>query len=155
MSKKKQKTVPKSQEIATFKVFIKENETLITAIGVMGALAAFFSTMPNGFGIYPALIAFAMLLVLCAELTKSLFAIRRCEETLSLFKMLSILFPSAVFLFIVESFWNQITFRTWFLPFVLMEGIYLVIPRKKIQCKKISNNLCSGYNNFFNIMVFY
>jgi len=56
------------------KEFIDENKKLLTAIGVMGALAALFTPLKNGE--FVSFISFAMLIVLYAEFISSLFKVR-------------------------------------------------------------------------------
>ena len=59
MSETKQTPVSTTRKSTTLKEFIDDNDKLLTAIGVMGALAAFFSTVKNGE--YLAFLSFGML----------------------------------------------------------------------------------------------
>jgi hypothetical protein len=128
----------KAPEKATLRQFLKDNEPLLTALGVTGALAGFFTSFTNDYGIYPALISFAMFLVLAVELEKSLFGVRNIEETFRVFKYLTFLLPPAVFMFIVQSYWQQGMFRAWFLPFLVIEAVALTIPATR---KKFGNKI--------------
>jgi hypothetical protein len=123
MSQSKETTVSKNQNI-TLKGFIEDNEKLLTAIGVMGALAALFANVANGQ--YVAFLSFVMLLVLYAELYRALWNIHSSKETMSLFKYVAFIFPTAVCIFLSQTYWSY--FKNWFMPLIVTEVLYLLVP---------------------------
>ena len=124
MSETKQTPVSTTRKSITLKEFINENDKLLTAIGVMGALAAFFTTVNNGE--YLAFLSFAMLLVLYSELYKSLFRVKNSEGTMYLFQYISMGFPVVVGIFMAETYTNY--FKTYFLPLIITVAFSSLIP---------------------------
>ena len=124
MSETKQTPVSTTRKNTTLKEFINENDKLLTAIGVMGALAAFFTTVKNGE--YLAFLSFAMLLVLFAEFYKSLYRVKYSEGTMYLFQYISMGFPVIVGIFMAQTYTNY--FGTYFLPLIITVALSSLIP---------------------------
>jgi hypothetical protein len=112
--------------------FIDINDKLLTAMGVMGALAALFTTVKNGQLL--AFLAFAMLLVLDVELIRSFYSLRGVRgwsETLIIFETLLEFLIGGIALFIIQ------TYTLYFMEYLLgpIFGIaiawYFLVRRKK------------------------
>jgi hypothetical protein len=86
MSEKAEVSSPAPPKRTTLKEFIDDNDKLLTAMGVMGALAALFTTVKDGQ--FLAFLAFAMLLVLDVELVHTFYKTRGGSETLIVFESL-------------------------------------------------------------------
>jgi hypothetical protein len=126
MIEKNQNTVPTKSPL-TLKEFVEDNDKLLTAMGVMGALAAFFATVKNGQ--YIAFLSVGLLFVLYIELYKGLYKIRARSDTLSLFITIATGFPVAIYIFIAQTYWEN--FRGYFVPLTSVAAIGLLIPRLK------------------------
>lgn len=92
------------KERISLKEFIDTNDKLVTALGVMGALAALFTTVKNGQ--YLAFLAFFMLLALDVELVRSFYKSRGrgWSETLILFETILELFIAGIGIFIIQTY---------------------------------------------------
>jgi hypothetical protein len=117
----------------TLKEFIDENDKLLTAMGVMGALAALFTTVKNGQ--YLAFLAFTMLLVLDVELVRSFYAlykIRGWGETLIIFDTLLEFLIGGVGLYVVTTypFYSE-TVLTPLLLSIITAWLILVVYRNR------------------------
>jgi hypothetical protein len=86
MSETVEVSSPAPTKRTTLKEFINDNDKLLTAMGVMGALAALFTTVKDGQ--FLSFLAFAMLLVLDIELVHTFYKSRGWSETLIIFETL-------------------------------------------------------------------
>lgn len=82
--------------------FIRQNDKLLTAMGVMGGLAAFFSTVKEGQ--YLAFLSFAMLLILNLEVFVNFYKNKPWGFTLIAFEGVLELFTGAVLRFMVITY---------------------------------------------------
>jgi hypothetical protein len=123
MSKNKTKAVSTGRRNISLTQFVEENEKLITAIGVMGVLAALFANVKNGE--YVCFLSFALLLVLYAELYKSLFKID-AHGIMFLFQWIAWSFPVAVGIFMAQTYWSY--FKSFFVTAFLMVACVSVVP---------------------------
>lgn len=101
-----QTQILETKKRVTLKEFINDNDKLITAIGVMGALAALFTTVKNAEIL--AFSAFTMLLVLDFELLMCSYRIRSQSETLIVFQGLFQIFLIFVGVFLANAYPNYI-----------------------------------------------
>jgi hypothetical protein len=86
----------------TLKTFIDENDKLLTAIGVMGALAALFTTLKNGE--YLAFLAFLLLYILDYQLVVLIPRIRDSSISLVVFQAFFQAFLGAIGVYIVQQY---------------------------------------------------
>jgi hypothetical protein len=102
MSETSNVSSPTPTKRTSLKEFINDNDKLFTAIGVMGALAALFTTLKNGQ--YIAFLSFAMLLVLNVELMINLHKTKGMSETLIIFQVFFESFIAAIAVFIFVTY---------------------------------------------------
>ena len=86
----------------TLKIFIDENDKLLTAIGVMGALAALFTTVKNGE--YLAFLSFLLLLILDFQLIMLTPKIRDSAISLVVFEIVLQVFFIAILEYIIQQY---------------------------------------------------
>lgn len=122
MSENSQKT--ELQKKISLKDFVEANEKLITAIGVMGALAAFFTVATNGQ--YIAFLSVGLLLVLYVEFYNELNKLRGRSATLLLFTTIATGFPFAICLFMAQTYWEN--FKDYFVPVGTVAAFSLLMP---------------------------
>jgi hypothetical protein len=87
MSEIEKKPSPLPEKKRPLKEFVDENDKLLTSIGVMGAIAAFFTTVTGGELI--AFLSFALMLVLDVELVRLLYKKKDTSATFFAFQWLS------------------------------------------------------------------
>lgn len=115
---------------ASLKDFIDENDTLLTAMGVMGALAALFTTVKNGQ--YLAFLSFAMLLVLDVELVRSFYVNKGWGgwgETLIVFEFLLEGFILGIGVFIFTTYPSHLPFLVG--PVASVTSVWLLLKAKR------------------------
>ena len=112
-TQKKPNSLPEKKR--PLKEFIDDNDKLLTSVGVMGAIAAFFTTVKGGELI--AFLSFALMLVLDIELVRLLFKRTEMSATLTAFQFLSQAFPSAIGIFLIQTYPNY--FISYFAPIVI------------------------------------
>ena len=135
MSETQKPSSPSTRNRLTLKAFINENDKLFTAIGVVGALGAFFTTLKNGEIL--AFLCFAMLLVLDLELLTSLLEIKGASETLIAFQILFQFFVAFIEFYLVQTY---LTYVIYIFPAVIpIAGIWLSFPlTRKLKSRKIA-----------------
>lgn len=86
----------------TLKEFIDDNDKLLTAIGVMGALAALFTTMKNGE--YVAFLSFLLLFILDFQLFMLIPKIGDSSISLLVFETVFQVFLGAIGAYVVQQY---------------------------------------------------
>jgi hypothetical protein len=122
---------PAIKKRITLKEFMDVNDKLVDAMGVMGVLAALFTTIKNAG--FLAFLAFAMLLVLDVELVRLSFNLKHLSATLFAFLTLSQFFMGGiagflVFIYIIQ--WYQIAIAFVF-GFIIGFGVIVIISRRR------------------------
>jgi hypothetical protein len=84
----------------SLKSFIDENDKMFTAIGVMGALAALFTTLKNGE--YLAFLSFVLLYILDFQLLWSMPKIKDSSISLVLFEGFSQVLLGAIAVYVIQ-----------------------------------------------------
>ena len=122
-----------NQKRMTLKEFIDENDKLLAAMGVMGALAALFTPVKNGQ--YIAFLAFAMLLVLDVELVHTFYKSRGrgWGETLILFETLLEFFIVGVGVFIAITYPSYMEHLFGLIAGLMVAWLILVVGRPRIK----------------------
>jgi hypothetical protein len=113
-SEKKPNLLPRKR--VELKDFINDNDKLLASIGIMGALAAFFTTIKGG--TFIAFLAFALMLVLDVELVRMHFKIVGVSMTMFAFEFLSQLLPSAIGVFLLQAY--PLYFTEYFAPLLIV-----------------------------------
>ncbi len=112
MSETEKKVNSLPQKKHTLKEFIYDNDKLLTSVGVMGAIAAFFTTVEGGELI--AFLSFAIMFILDIELLHILLKTKEPSATLFAFQWLSQTFPFAIGIFLIKTYPNYSI--TYFAP---------------------------------------
>ncbi|MGA2310464.1 MAG: hypothetical protein ABSG57_13075 [Candidatus Bathyarchaeia archaeon] len=128
MSDKTQTQIPPAKKRVSLKAFINENDKLLTAVGVMGALAALFTQLKDAE--FLSFFAFILLLLIDWELWTSFPKSEEASLTLTIFEMFSqfFLFGIGAYLFIAYE-----TFVLLLLPLILFgifAGIFVLLNRR-------------------------
>ncbi len=112
----------------TLKAFIDENDKLFTAIGVMGALAALFTTIKNGE--YLAFLSFLLLLILDYQLILLIPKIKNSSVSLVVFQGVFQAFVSAIFAYIVQQYPKYLILVIPSLDGLVLVGGFVLLRRK-------------------------
>lgn len=111
---KQDKQITPPRKKLSLKEYIDDNDKLLTAMGVMGGLAAFFTTVKDGQ--YLAFLSFAMLLVLDVELIIEFYKNKPWDSTLILFETFLEGFVGAIVRFMMVTFPSY--FEEWLFPII-------------------------------------
>jgi hypothetical protein len=117
-------------EDVTLKEFIDDNEKLLTTMGVMGALAALFTTIPNAE--YLAFLSFFMVIVLDIEVVRVFYKIRktrRWSATLIMFETALELLVVGILVFVIMTYPSYIGVLLAF-PLGVLAGLYFYRRRR-------------------------
>jgi hypothetical protein len=112
----------------TLKDFINENDKLFTAIGVMGALGAFFTTIKNGELL--SFLSFLLLFILDVQLIMLIPKTRDSSASLVVFQVFFQIFLAAIGLYIIQQYPKYLILIIPSITGVATAGAYIILKRK-------------------------